>query len=77
MLTAHERVQLTVSNMYTDRYIVSCNGRRLPLKLTNIRGEHVPEFALERGTLHQRFTRPLAYMRRWSLMLTTAGRVAL
>ena len=36
-----ERVQLTVSNMHTDRYIVSCNGRRLPLKETNIRGEHV------------------------------------
>ncbi|CAI4166664.1 DUF2126 domain-containing protein [Alteromonas macleodii] len=36
-----ERVQLTVSNMHTDRYIVSCNGRRLPLKPTNIRGEHV------------------------------------
>lgn len=36
-----ERVQLTVSNMHTDRYIVSCNGRRLPLKPTNIRGEYV------------------------------------
>lgn len=36
-----ERVQLTVSNMHSDRYIVTCNGRRLPLKETNIRGEYV------------------------------------
>ncbi|WP_026374777.1 DUF2126 domain-containing protein [Aestuariibacter salexigens] len=36
-----ERVQLTVSNMHSDRYMVTCNGRRLPLKETNIKGEFV------------------------------------
>ncbi|BFT29298.1 transglutaminase family protein [Alteromonas sp. D210916BOD_24] len=36
-----ERLQLTVSNMHTNRYIVSCNGRRLPLKSTPIRGEYI------------------------------------
>ncbi len=36
-----ERLQLTVSNMHTNRYVVSCNGRRLPLKNTPIRGEYI------------------------------------
>lgn len=36
-----ERVQLSVSNMHINRYIVTCNGRRVPLKATDIRGEYV------------------------------------
>jgi uncharacterized protein (DUF2126 family) len=36
-----ERVQLKVRGLLGDRYIVTCNGRRLPLRYTGIHGEHV------------------------------------
>ncbi|RAU20120.1 IMP dehydrogenase [Paramagnetospirillum kuznetsovii] len=36
-----ERIQVKVSNLEGDRYVVSCNGRRIPLAPTGVRGEAV------------------------------------
>ncbi|MDU0354696.1 transglutaminase family protein [Paraglaciecola aquimarina] len=36
-----ERVQVKVTNMPTDRYLIACNGRRIPLKQTKTKGEYV------------------------------------
>ncbi|MES2664123.1 MAG: transglutaminase family protein, partial [Pseudomonadota bacterium] len=36
-----ERVQLKVKDYFGDRYIFTCNGRKIPLKETNIRGEYI------------------------------------
>ncbi len=36
-----EKVQLKVTGLTEDRYIVTCNGRRLPLRSTGIPGEFV------------------------------------
>ena len=36
-----ERLQVKVQGLITDRYIVTCNGRRLPLRSTGTRGEYV------------------------------------
>ncbi|MDQ1469101.1 MAG: hypothetical protein QOJ99_581 [Bryobacterales bacterium] len=36
-----ERVQLKVTGLTSDRYVVACNGRRVPLHATGIQGEAV------------------------------------
>jgi uncharacterized protein (DUF2126 family)/transglutaminase-like putative cysteine protease len=36
-----ERLQVSVQGMIGDRYIVTCNGRRVPLRSTGIRGHYV------------------------------------
>ena len=36
-----ERLQVSVHGMAGDRYIVTCNGRRVPLRATGIRGSYV------------------------------------
>jgi len=36
-----ERLQVTVRGMTGDRYVVACNGRRVPLHPTGTRGEYV------------------------------------
>lgn len=36
-----ERVQLRVTNMPETRYVITCNGRRVPLRHTGVRGEAV------------------------------------
>jgi len=36
-----ERLQVKVEGLTSDRYIVSCNGRRVPLQSTGVRGEWV------------------------------------
>lgn len=36
-----ERLQVRVTDFNEDRYIVTCNGRRIPLRSTGVRGEHV------------------------------------
>jgi uncharacterized protein (DUF2126 family) len=36
-----ERLQVMVHDMAGDRYIVTCNGRKLPLQPTGIRGSYV------------------------------------
>jgi uncharacterized protein (DUF2126 family) len=36
-----ERMQVRVSNMKGDRYVIACNGRPLPLAPTGTRGEYV------------------------------------
>jgi uncharacterized protein (DUF2126 family) len=36
-----ERLQVHVSGIFDDRYIVTCNGRRLPLHATGVPGEWV------------------------------------
>ena len=36
-----ERLQVTVRGMTSDRYIVSCNGRRIPMRATGERGHYV------------------------------------
>ncbi len=36
-----ERVQVTVQGMAGDRYIVTCNGRKIPLRSTGVRGTYV------------------------------------
>ena len=36
-----ERIQLRVRGLFSERYIVTCNGRRLPLHPTGTNGEYV------------------------------------
>jgi uncharacterized protein (DUF2126 family)/transglutaminase-like putative cysteine protease len=36
-----ERVQVSVNGMAGDRYIVTCNGRKVPLRPTGVRGSYV------------------------------------
>ncbi len=36
-----ERVQVTLDNAVSDRYIVTCNGRRVPLRVTGTRGQQI------------------------------------
>ncbi|AWB68789.1 IMP dehydrogenase [Saccharobesus litoralis] len=36
-----ERVQIKLSNMVGNRYVLACNGRRVPLKETATKGEYV------------------------------------
>ncbi len=36
-----ERLQVKVNGMTSDRYIIACNGRRIPLKSTGARGEWI------------------------------------
>ena len=36
-----ERMQVKVNGMTSDRYIIACNGRRIPLKSTGARGERI------------------------------------
>lgn len=36
-----ERMQVRVQNMLDDRYLITCNGRRLPLHSTGVRGDYV------------------------------------
>ncbi len=36
-----ERVQVKISGAFTDRYCVTCNGRKIPLQPTGIQGEYV------------------------------------
>jgi uncharacterized protein (DUF2126 family)/transglutaminase-like putative cysteine protease len=36
-----ERIQVKLSNMHSDRYILLCNGCRVPLSPTDVRGEYV------------------------------------
>ena len=36
-----ERLQVKVNGMTNDRYVVACNGRRVPLKSTGARGEWI------------------------------------
>jgi uncharacterized protein (DUF2126 family) len=36
-----EKVQLKVTGLTEERYIVTCNGRRLPLRSTGVHGEYV------------------------------------
>ncbi|MEZ4676004.1 MAG: transglutaminase family protein [Caldilineaceae bacterium] len=36
-----EKVQLKVTGLTEERYIVACNGRRLPLRNTGVQGEYV------------------------------------
>ena len=36
-----ERVQLSVKNLHHERYVVTCNGRRLPLHETQTKGEYI------------------------------------
>lgn len=36
-----ERIELKVNNMAVDRYVISCNQRRVPLKPTGVKGELV------------------------------------
>lgn len=36
-----ERLQIRVRNVVGERYIVTCNGRRLPLRPTGVHGEYV------------------------------------
>ncbi|MCF2948925.1 transglutaminase family protein [Paraglaciecola aquimarina] len=36
-----ERVQVKVTNMPNNRYLIACNGRRIPLKQTRTKGEFV------------------------------------
>ena len=36
-----ERLQVTVNGMYGDRYLATCNGRRIPLHATGVQGEWV------------------------------------
>ncbi len=36
-----ERIQIKISNFIEERYIVSCNGVKVPLKNTGVKGEYV------------------------------------
>ncbi len=36
-----ERIEVTLDNAVADRFIVACNGRRVPLRATGIRGRQV------------------------------------
>ena len=36
-----ERLQVKVNGMTSDRYLIACNGRRVPLKSTGARGEWI------------------------------------
>ncbi|MCB1692493.1 MAG: transglutaminase family protein [Pseudomonadales bacterium] len=36
-----ERIQVTLDNAVADRYVVTCNGRRVPLRVTGTRGKQV------------------------------------
>jgi uncharacterized protein (DUF2126 family) len=36
-----ERLQVKVNGMTSDRYLIACNGRRVPLKATGARGEWI------------------------------------
>lgn len=36
-----ERIQVSVNGMAGDRYIVTCNGRKVPLRPTGVRGSYV------------------------------------
>ncbi len=36
-----EKLQLKVTGLTEDRYLVTCNGRRLPLRSTGVQGEYV------------------------------------
>ena len=36
-----ERVQISLHGMTSDRYVVTCNGRRIPLRATGVRGHFV------------------------------------
>ena len=36
-----ERIQVRVSGLFGDRYAVSCNGRKLPLRESGVSGEYV------------------------------------
>jgi uncharacterized protein (DUF2126 family) len=36
-----ERLQVSVHGMTSDRYIVTCNGRRVPLRASGVRGHYV------------------------------------
>ena len=36
-----EKIQLKVSGLTNERYLVTCNGRRLPLRNTGVHGEYV------------------------------------
>ncbi|MFT3705524.1 MAG: transglutaminase family protein [Agriterribacter sp.] len=36
-----ERVQVKLSNMHSDRYVLLCNGCRVPLSPTEVKGEYV------------------------------------
>ena len=36
-----ERIQVSVSGMTEGKYMVSCNGRRVPLKPTGVKGSYV------------------------------------
>ncbi|MBS1212853.1 MAG: transglutaminase domain protein, partial [Proteobacteria bacterium] len=39
--SAVEKLQMTARGLDRDRYLVTCNGRRLPLKSTGLAGEYV------------------------------------
>ncbi|TCS43264.1 DUF2126 domain-containing protein [Reinekea marinisedimentorum] len=36
-----ERMQVKLTGMTTDRYVLACNGRRVPIKSTGVKGEYV------------------------------------
>ncbi|XOV80344.1 MAG: DUF2126 domain-containing protein [Aestuariibacter sp.] len=36
-----ERVELKISNMMDDRYVIACNGRRVPLQVGDVKGTFV------------------------------------
>lgn len=36
-----ERVQVKINGLTDSRYVVSCNGRRVPMKATGVKGEYV------------------------------------
>jgi len=36
-----ERLQVSVHGMTDDRYLVTCNGRRIPIRATGVRGQYV------------------------------------
>lgn len=36
-----ERIQVTLDNAISDRYMITCNGRRIPLRETGVRGRQI------------------------------------
>ena len=48
-----ERVQVKVEGLINSRYIVTCNGRRLPLHFTGRQGEYVAGVRYRPGSLRR------------------------